>query len=200
MKSTSAVFAVFASVALLVASPTWSQERGAYLGASLGQVEHKQGCTGVTISCDQKDTSWRIFGGYEFNRHIAVELGYANLGETSASGIVSGVNVTANIEVGAWDLTAVGSIPVMDRLSLYGRAGLYLAETEASGTGSVPGFSTSFNESESNSGFTFGLGVKFSILRNLAVRGEWRRYVDVGGDDVGESDVDVLSVGLLYRF
>ena len=200
MKGTSAVVGVFASVALLAAFPTWSQERGAYLGASLGQVEHKQGCEGVTFSCDQKDTSWRIFGGYEVNRHIAVELGYANLGETSASGIVSGVNINANIEVTAWDLTAVGSIPVMDRLSLYGRAGLYLAETEASATGSVPGFSTSVNEKESNTGFTFGFGVKFDILRSLAVRGEWRRYVEVGGDDVGESDVDVLSVGLLYRF
>jgi hypothetical protein len=32
------------------------------------------------------------------------------------------------------------------------------------------------------------------------VRGEWQRYTNLGGGNVVETDVDVLSVGILYRF
>jgi OmpA-OmpF porin, OOP family len=189
-----------AILAAAAACPAWSQETGAYLGASIGQVEHKEGCEGVSISCDQKDSSWRVFGGYQFNRNLAVELGYADLGESNASGVQSGVNVSASAEVTAWDVSAIGSFPLLDKLFAYGRAGIYLADTEVSATGTLAGFSRSLSESESNTGLVLGLGLKYEFLRSFAVRAEWKRYFEVGGGEVGESDVDTLSVGVLYRF
>jgi hypothetical protein len=42
--------------------------------------------------------------------------------------------------------------------------------------------------------------VRFDFLRNLAVRAEWQRYSDVGSSDIGEADIDVLSLGLLFTF
>jgi OmpA-OmpF porin, OOP family len=200
MKRNVAITVAILAAAAAAACPAWSQDTGAYLGASIGQVEHKEGCEGVSISCDQKDSSWRVFGGYQFNRHLAVELGYADLGESNASGTQLGVNVSATAEVTAWDVSAVGSFPLLDKLFAYGRAGIYLAETEVSATGTLAGFSRSQSESESNTGLVLGLGLKYEFLRNFAVRAEWQRYFEVGGGEVGESDVDVLSLGVLYRF
>jgi len=199
MKRTPLIVAVGA-LAVGTAFPAWSQDRGVYLGASIGQVEHKQGCEGVPVSCDQKDTSWRLFGGYQFNRYIAVEAGYADLGESKASGVLSGVNVNATAEVTAWDVAAVGSFPIIDNLFAYGRAGIYYAETEVRATGTLGSFSATSGDKDTNTGLVLGVGLKYEFLRNFAVRAEYQRYFEVGGGDVGESDVDVLSLGLLYRF
>jgi OOP family OmpA-OmpF porin len=201
MKSRTAVVAAAGLTAALAGSAAWSQDApGFYVGGSLGQVEHQEGCEGATISCDQKDSSWKIYGGYQFNRHLAVEGGYADLGETTASGVLSGVNVNATFEVTAWELVGIGSFPVMERLSLLGKIGFYRAEVDANATGSVPGFSATRAEKENNTGTTFGFGASYDISRNFSVRAEWQRYQDVGGDQVGESDIDVLGVGLIFRF
>lgn len=195
--ATIAVAALLAAAAL----PAWSQDSGAYLGASIGQARAKEFCDDSGgLSCDDKDTAWKVFGGYQFNRHFAVEVGYADLGEVGASGVVSGVSVSGNIEATAFELMAVGSIPVRDRLSVYGKVGLYRAETERSLSGTLGTISVTDNDKETNTDLTFAFGVKFDITRNLGVRAEWQRYLDVGGGDIGEDDIDVLSVGLVYRF
>jgi OmpA-OmpF porin, OOP family len=184
----------------LFAGSAWSQNAGFYAGAALGQVQHKDTCEDANISCDDKDTAWKILAGYQFNRHLAVEAGYADLGKSSASGVVSGVTASASFEVTAWELVGIGSFPVMDRLSLYGKLGVYRAETEARGTASVPGITATTNEKDTNSDVTFGFGARYDITRNLGVRAEWQRYRKVGGDDTGEADIDLFSLGLMYRF
>ena len=37
-------------------------------------------------------------------------------------------------------------------------------------------------------------------LRNLAARAEWQKYNDVGGNNTGKTDIDMLSAAILYRF
>lgn len=174
-----------AALAQAPAAPGW------YAGGSLGQSEAKDtDCSPPLTSCDDKDTAWKIFGGYQINRNFAVELGYTNLGEFSASG--PGVN--ASIESKAWEVMGVGSFPVADRFSLYGKLGFYRAESEA--TSNIPGVSAD----ESNTGLAFGIGAQYDFTRSVAVRAEWQRYSDVGGGNIGETDLDVLSIGALVRF
>ena len=190
--------------AVLFASTAWSQDAGVYIGGALGQAKYHDACDGASISCDDKDSSWKIFGGYQFNRNFAVELGYADLGTSSASGVVSTglgpITASANFEATVFELTAVGVFPVTERVSLYGRAGLYRADVELSGSGTLGATTIPVRETESNSDLTLGIGVRFGITRNLSLRGEWQRYMDVGSDEVGESDIDVLSLGVLFRF
>ena len=45
-----------------------------------------------------------------------------------------------------------------------------------------------------------GLGVRYPFTEKLGVGLEWNRYVDVGDNTVGESDIDVYSVDLIWRF
>ena len=190
-----------AALAILIATPAWSQDAGFYLGASIGQSRAKDFCDDSGgFSCDDKDTAWKLFGGYQFNRHLAVEAGYTDLGEVGVSGVLSGVSVRGTVEVTAFELMGVGSIPLMDRFSLYGKLGLYHAETKQNVTGSLGTVTVTDNDKEKNTDLTFAFGARFDITRNLGVRAEWQRYLDVGGGEIGEDDVDVLSVGLLFRF
>ena len=57
---------------------------GWYAGASVGQSKLKDACSGIG-SCDDKDTAWRILGGYQINRNFAAELGYHDLGNRSTN-------------------------------------------------------------------------------------------------------------------
>jgi OmpA-OmpF porin, OOP family len=190
-----------AALAMLTATPAWSQDAGFYLGASIGQSKAKDTCDdSAGFSCDDKDTAWKIFAGYQFNRHFAVEAGYTDLGEVTVSAASGTSSVRGTIELSAFELMAVGSFPVADRFSLYGKLGLYRAETEQRLQVTLGTLTVSDNKTEKNADLTFGFGARFDITRNLGVRAEWQRYLDVGGGEIGEDDVDVLSVGILWRF
>jgi OmpA-OmpF porin, OOP family len=177
--------------AMAFTAPAVAQDTGFYAGFSLGQATADDACTGVSgpgVSCDDKDSAWKILGGYQFNRHFAVELGYTDLGEVSASG----PGGSASIESSAFEVVAVGMMPIADKFAIYGKLGMYRGETDASGPGG--------SISESTTDLTFGIGARYDFTRNLGVRAEWQKYSDVGGGEIGEADVDVISVGVIFRF
>ena len=91
-------------------------------------------------------------------------------------------------------LAAVGMLPVADQFSLYGKIGMYRADSEFSTNIVLPGIPQAF--SESNNDLTFGFGLQFDISRNFGVRAEYQRYQDLGGPQIGESDLDVMSIGV----
>jgi OOP family OmpA-OmpF porin len=101
------------------------QDRGWYVGGSIGQSDVDVDCLG---SCDTKDTAWKIFGGYQVNRNFALEIGYTDLGEISDN--VPGV-FSETAESSAWELVGVGSLPVANNFSLHGKIGVYRAESES---------------------------------------------------------------------
>jgi OmpA-OmpF porin, OOP family len=171
---------------------------GWYVGVSLGQTEVNLDCAGTT-ACDDKDSSWKIFAGYQFNRNFALEFGYIDLGEVTASTPAIGFIPPASvaIESTVWELVAVGMLPLAERFSLYGKLGLYRADTDIEvnfvSLGSV-------TDSDSNTDLTFGIGVRFDITPRLGVRLEWQRYSSVSAADFDEGDVDVMSLGVAWRF
>ncbi len=190
------IAALVAASGLVASSAAMAQgkpaDTGWYAGLSIGQSSASDACNGVSgpgVSCDDKDTAFKIFGGYQINRNFGVELGYADLGEVSASG----GGVTASIETTAFELVGVGSYPINNQFSVYGKLGFYRADSKGRSNVGV-------SADETNTDLTLGVGVQYNFTRNLGVRGEWQRYSSVGGGDIGDSDVDVLSVGVVYKF
>jgi OOP family OmpA-OmpF porin len=170
-----------------------------YVGGSVGQSKFGIDCTGGT--CDDSDTAFRVFGGYMFNKNFGAELGYADLGKVTATGVVSGVSVNADRKSTTWDLMAVGVLPFAEKFNAYGKIGLYMADTKLSGTASAFGLTASSSASDSNTDLTYVLGVGYDFSKNLGIRGEWQRYSGVGGDNTGgDGDIDVYSIGVVYRF
>jgi OOP family OmpA-OmpF porin len=192
---TKALIAVAALGAAAFSLPATAQMSmsSAYIGGGIGQSKFKDACSGsfTGVSCDDKDTAFKIFGGYQFNKNIAAEVGYTDLGKAKASG----AGVTAEQKATAWELSALGSFPVWQQLSILGRLGLYYGE----GKVDAPGVSGKKNTTD----LTYGLGVGYDFTRNLGVRGEWQRYAKVkfeAGGTSGDADVDVLGVSVLWRF
>jgi OOP family OmpA-OmpF porin len=193
MKGTMATAAFLA--AGLTSTAALSQDAGWYAGAAIGQAKASETCDGISgpgVSCDDKDTSWKVLGGYQINRNLALELGYADFGKIKASGPAGKVSAKSN----AWDLVGLGIVPLGNRFSLYAKAGFYRGEVKAKADTAL--LTGTFKDK--NTDVTFGAGLKYDITPQVGVRAEWQRYSDVGGDDTGTDDIDVISAGLLFRF
>lgn len=160
----------------------------AYAGAEIGQGEQRFDCEGAA-TCDRKDTAWRVFAGYQFHRIFAAELGYADLGTakfTDPSG-------SGQVETSLWDLSVIGAVPV-GPVSIFGRVGGYRGETKASDSSGDSG-------KNDKNGWLVGAGVGYDIGRNIGLRAEWKRYMRIGGGELGEyADGDMLTIGGLWRF
>ena len=167
----------------LAASGVFAQETGFYVGGSLGPSTFKEFCAGgpTVLTCDDKDMAWKLFGGYRFSRHIAVEGTYIDWGEVS--GTVTGpVRVVPLSQTGI-GIAAVGSLPLGPRSSVFGKFGFFRTEQELPAS-SVP----SRADIETQTGF----GARFALGPKWTARAEWERMT--------ESKVEMLSIGLEYRF
>ena len=131
---------------------------GWYIGANLGKAEaniddadittllQSTGATSVSINEDDRDTAFKIFGGYQYSKHMAVEADYFDLGEFgyTATTVPAGT-LTGQAKINGVSLDLVGMRPLSEKFSVFGRIGLNYAQTEDSftNTGTVPvhGFS-----------------------------------------------------------
>lgn len=200
MKSTiKGLLAAGLTVSLGVSSiPAFAQNTGFYAGGAIGQAKVKDACTpepGLVInSCDDKDTAWKIFGGYQFNTNFGAELGYVDFGKATATATALGIPFTASIKAKAFELLGVGTIPLADKLSAYGKLGFARWDTDASATGG----GVTVTDSAKGTDLTYGLGVKYDFAKNLGARLEWQRYkMKEGGES---SKVNLLSIGAVFKF
>ncbi len=174
--------ALAAAVGAAMAFPTVSMaqmnlkgpDSGWYVGGHIGQSDIDE--------IGEKDTAFRILGGYQINKNFGAELGYTDFGKSESGGITFKGN--------AIELTAVGTLPINNQFSVYGKLGFAMTEGEASALG--------VSRSEDSVTPTYGVGVQYNFSPTLGLRGEWQRY-DVGDDPI-QSDVDVLSIGVIFRF
>ena len=183
------ILAILFSALSLASAPTLSQDTGhtgLYAGFGLGKSKVRDLCEGLT-NCDDKDTALNIFAGYQANRNFGVELGYAELGKFSGS--VPGISVTG--EVTGFELSAVGTLPIDEKFALYGKLGFFMWDVDV--RGSAGGFG--FSGSDDGTDPTIAIGARYSLTRNVAMQVQWQRYFDIG-----DSDLDVVGVGLLFRF
>ena len=187
MKTAIAVSLTAAGLALSSLAVAQMQDRGWYVGGSLGKTEDKESCP--TTSCDLKDSGWKIFGGMRLNRNFAVEGAYTDFGSFKATGTLSGVPVNVTVKGTSWSASGVGLLPLAeDRFTLFGKAGLSYTTVKSNGT--AGSFSSAGTEHETE--LLWGLGAMYNFTRSLGVRAEWER--------LQKSDVNMMSLGVQYRF
>jgi OOP family OmpA-OmpF porin len=175
-----------------VPRPALPQDAGWYVGLGAGHLKPDE-CSPAPAACDDKDTSWKLFGGYQFNRYFGYEIAIADMGKRTAS--LAGIGAaTANFRF--FEMTLTGTLPLGERLSAYGKAGIFTWDIDYD---LPPGFIGSA-DSHGND-YTFGLGVKYQFTRNFAMRVEWQRYNDVGDPAAtGRFNADTFGIGALVSF
>ena len=188
---------------------------GFYVGldvgkSKLGAGNQFFGPEGYTDSGD--DTGYKLRFGYQFNRYVAVEVGYADLGEITINGVPYACTPTTTCSRSARTKTrgalvnTVGSWPFAERWALNGRLGAMrsrVATTEQS----VPGPGT-FHYSQTDVAITYGAGVSFRLNSHATAGVDWLRfdrydlYPTFGGSAgvASQGSSSLVSLGLTYRF
>ncbi len=149
---------------------------------------------------DDRDFGYKLFAGYKFNQHIALEGGYFNLGKFNytATTVPTGTKM-GELDFRGWNLDLIGSLPLTERSSLFARIGAHNSKStvDFSGTGAVNVLTPHFEKRSTH--YKVGAGYQYQVNDAVALRLEVERYrMD---DAVGNrGDIDLYSVSVLYRF
>lgn len=180
-------------------------------GSGLGVVNF----TGTqNADADDSSTGYKLFGGYSFHENISVEFSYINMGEVDADSSSSGtysdamnnslsgdILANAKAKVDAFTLDAKLNYPIASSTELVAKAGIYSADTTlnigASSTLSAEIYD--YSKSENSTGLHYGIGINFELTEAIGLLAGWERLDNVEANG-GESDVDLLSIGLIYNF
>lgn len=149
---------------------------------------------------EDSDRGYKFFAGYQFNDHIALEAGYADLGDfgLKVARAPDTGTMTGATSYKGYNLDLVGTWPLTQRLSAFGRVGAFRYETEENFVG-TESLAASLSRDDKDTGYKFGAGLEYSFTERLSARLEAERYriEDMLGD---HGNVNLYSVGLVYRF
>lgn len=185
---------------------------GMYVGIGAGESKAKfdngataqslvgAGVTAGALTEDERGNAYKAFIGVPLSPNWAVEAGYFDLGRfgfdaaTSPAGSVSG---TTRIQ--GLNLDLVGNLPITERWSLLGRVGAAYAETQSSFSGTGASGAGTQSSSKRDTHYKYGFGTEYAFTPALTMRLEGERYRV--NDAIGQrANVDLISVGLVYRF
>ena len=214
MKATHALRLVtLAGLGTLMASSAFAQDSYYYGGLSVGTSRAKlneeritasqlpAGVTSTGIKSDDRETGYKVFGGYQANRYIGFEAGAFSLGKftfegtTNPAGIIDG-----KLNYKGVFADVVGTMPVTENFSVIGRVGAQFARVRSafSGTGAAnPVNDPGPNKRETN--YKVGAGLQYAFSPSVLGRAEVERYrvsEAVGGHGV----VNTVTVGLVFPF
>jgi OOP family OmpA-OmpF porin len=181
----SAGFLVTTLLGALFSLAALAQESRPYLGAALGQSKFKEWCDPTLAACDDKDSTRKLFGGYRFNRYIAVEGSYIDWGEVTATSS-GGVNLAADQH--SYGIAAVGSLQLGPQFTVFGKLGLLRTEQE---TRRISGPNPSTFQREETE-LHYGIGARYSLSSEWGLRAEW--------ENTEKLEVQMLSIGAEFTF
>lgn len=181
---------------------------GAALGQSRARIDEERitasllnsGLSTTSMTRDEHDTGYKLFGGYQLNRNLALEGGYFSLGKFGfTSTTVPAGTLTGQIKLTGFNLDLVGTLPLTGGLSAIGRVGGQYAKARDtfSGTGAVNVLNP--NPSKRAGNYKFGAGLQYEVNPAFLIRAEAERYRI--NDAVGNhGDVNLFSVSLVIPF
>ena len=185
---------------------------GMYVGISAGESKSKfdngataqslvgAGVTAGALTEDERGNAYKAFIGVPLSPNWAVEAGYFDLGRFGFDGVTSPAGtVMGTTRVQGLNLDLVGTLPITERWSLLGRVGAAYAETKSSFSGTGASGVSALPSSKRDTHYKYGFGTEYAFTPALTMRLEGERYQV--NDAIGQrANVDLISVGLVYRF
>ncbi len=136
------------------------------------------GSTDIDESDLDDDSGTKFYGGYHFTDRYALEGGQTDLGSFDIDAVPG-----ADVEVDGIQVAGVASFPLKGKFSIFGKAGVYMWDADIS----VPVLGSGGDD---GTDVMYGFGLNYGA-GNWGIRGEWEHFDEV--------DVDMLSVGVIYR-
>jgi OmpA-OmpF porin, OOP family len=157
-----------------------ADDSGFYVGTTVGQSRQE-----FDQFAGTGDT-FRLFGGWSFNKYFAVEGGYVDGGTQSDS--VG--NLDVDISSDGFFVEGLAKWPIGAASAPYVKLGyvFYDATTKLSNG------NQSFSDSESDADFIFGGGVEFKIGPNFRLRAEYEKI------NLPDSAYEIISLGGSWQF
>ncbi len=158
-----------------------------------------QGVSTTLIGTDNSDLGVKVFAGYQFNKYFALEGGYSQFNNFTATGTVTApagqVSAYQTEDNNAWVLDAVGTLPLGKGFSLFGKLGVnnWKKTTNTFVTDSIGGF-TRVQTLDRGYDPHYGVGMSYALMDSFILRGEYERY-DLDGDKI-----DFISAGFAVKF
>jgi OmpA-OmpF porin, OOP family len=171
-------------MAILAGVAHAGEESGPYAGISAGQSSFKQDVFGFSVNAT--DTAFKLFGGYQINRNLAVEGAYIDAG--NAEDTVDGV--TFGLDSSAFQASLRAILPFSPQFAGYVRGGILIWE----GTATVSdGFSSGSADTDGND-FSWGLGLQFEFTERTQGRLEFE------GAKTDGVDHRLITAGISWGF
>ena len=193
-KTITMVLGLLVAAVMPLAAQAQAGDRGVYFGVGGGSAEPlKYDQCDTHPQCSKKGSAYKFFGGWQFSRNWAVEASYQDLGKASSS---TPGTFDQSIKTRVGDLTLLGQILGTERIAFFGKAGAYYGNMTVDTT--QAGATVRVDQSRGN--ITFGAGIQWYAWQGLAIRGEGQHFMKVGGGAIGESDYNVYTLSLFYKF
>ena len=165
-----------------------AENHGFYVGA---------GADRVTVSTfPGSSTGYQAFIGYNFDRFLALETDYLNIGNFSAgaAGPYPGLSAIGTLSLSGEEVSALGKLPLTRHFALFARLGGLYWRGQATATAYSGRFAI-FDTSVSNSGTTFvwGGGGE-ALLGPFTLRAEYQQA------DIDAHMYRFAGGSLIYRF
>lgn len=174
---------------------------GSYVGLSYGNLDYEEYDEEFDEELfSETGEQLRLFGGYRFGDHFALEAGWGKTTglDDSFSGNLPGLGdvvESLDAEIETLTIRAVGIIP-FDHLSLFGAAGYYDASVSGSYSYSDDFFSEAFTlDHLDDSGLTVAAGMQFDFDSGLSLRGEAEWF-----DTPSDITAYAINLGVLFYF
>jgi hypothetical protein len=175
-------------------------------------------CVNPVISCayDDNDSAIRLSVGYNITPNFAVELSYADLGETAALNLSNSATQSLAVvrqDTTALSLSAIGKKQLgQSKFTAFGKVGLSYWDSEIN-FDRTPILAAFPNQTQSETGIDpiIGLGLEYKANSTLTLKAGWDRYYSVGerGQAIDmtnnnlktvDTDIDMLYVGASVSF
>jgi len=169
----------YAANGIIISRPQ-STSSSMYLGASLGNAKYDE--------FNDSSASLGLFGGFHINEVLAVDFGWADLGEASEGTYKAKVNVL--------QVALLGKLHASTDFSLFGKVGLARWAYNLS--------TPSFSGSDDDINVYFGVGADYHISGRSAVRFGADFYnmkpgISISNVTPAEENISLFSIGYIFQ-
>ncbi len=168
---------------------------GFYAGVTLGagSANFTAPVAGYLVENPKSKPVYGAFGGYRYNKNLAVEMAYTGASYIYTTSAVGGARYLSKQTVFA--IAAVGTMPVSDAFSVFGKLGVASASSETNALG---------EQNTRRFAPTFGAGVEYKFTPNISGRLSADVYGVTATIPVAlvkqNSNATVVNAGVAYSF